>query len=76
MEKEQKIKIVYQTPAIYKVIYFLFCVATAMVGHNIHHNAFYAVINFFCAPVSWLYWLITHNVNMTDITNTFSFFLQ
>lgn len=60
----------------WKIIYVLFCIATAVVGNEIHHNAFYAICNFLFAPLSWLVWLISHDVNMTIIKDAFSFFLQ
>lgn len=59
-----------------RFIYTLFCLATAMIGYTIHHNLFYSIINFIFAPISWIYWLITHDVNMSVIKETFSFFMK
>jgi hypothetical protein len=59
-----------------KIVYLIFCVATAMVGYTIHHNVFYSVVNFLFSPISWIYWLITHNVSVSVIKETFSFFLK
>lgn len=59
-----------------RIIYFLFQIATAMIGYTIHGNLFYSFVNLCFAPLAWLYWLITHNVNMTIIQQTFSFLFQ
>lgn len=56
--------------------YLIMAVATAMVGMQIHHNAFYAVVNFFMWPLAWIYWLITHHVTLSIIKSAFSFFFQ
>ena len=51
-------------------------VATAMVGHTIHHSLFWAILDFFFAPFAWAKWLICHEVNLTIIRQTFAFFLS
>jgi hypothetical protein len=57
-------------------LYVIIAVLTAMIGYNIHHNAFYALVNFIVWPISWIYWLVCHDVNLTVIKETFAFFLQ
>jgi len=56
--------------------YLLAALATAIVGMEIHHNVFYAIVNFFMWPFAWIYWLITHHVTMSIIKSAFSFFFQ
>lgn len=58
------------------ILYTLFCIATAMIGYNIHHNLAFSFVNFLFAPISWIFWLIGHDVNMSIIKETFSFFFQ
>jgi hypothetical protein len=57
-------------------LYVIFCVETAMIGYTIHHSLFWAIVNFFLAPIAWGYWLVTHQVNMSIIRETFLFFLR
>ena len=54
--------------------YLIFSVAVAMVGYQIHHSTFWAIVNFFFAPVSVVWWLVFHEVNVSIIQHTFSFF--
>ncbi len=58
------------------VIYGLFCIGTAMVGHTIHHSLFWSVVDFFFTFLAWAKWLICHQVNLGVIKQTFSFFLS
>lgn len=57
-----------------QLFYLFFSVATAMIGYHIHGSVGYAILNFIFAPISWIVWLIGHDVNMTIIKETFSFF--
>lgn len=57
------------------IFWILVSVATAMVGYQIHHNLFYSIINFIFWPISWVYWLVCHDVNLSLIKKTFEFFL-
>jgi len=59
-----------------RFLYVVFAVATAMVGYQIHGSVFYSILNFLFAPISWIVWLIGHDVNMTIIKHTFSFFMN
>ena len=56
--------------------YFLFCIATAMIGNHIGNGLFFTILNFFFAPIFCAKWLICHDVNVSIIKDTFSFFLQ
>ncbi len=55
-------------------IWLIFAVATAMVGHTIHHSLLWSCMDFIFAPLTWCKWLVCHEVNMTIIKETFSFF--
>jgi len=57
-------------------VYLFFALATAMIGHHIHHSLFWAVMDFIFWPIAWCKWLVCQQVNLTIIKATFSFFLQ
>lgn len=59
-----------------KWMYLIFCVLTAMIGYSIHGNLFYSIINFIFTPISWLVWLICHDVTVSIIKETFSWFFN
>lgn len=59
-----------------KFLYPIFALITAMVGYHIHGSIGYAITDFFFWPIAWAYWLITHNVNLTVIKETFAFLLK
>jgi hypothetical protein len=58
------------------MIYFILCIATAMIGYQIHRSLFWSIFDFFFAPFVWAKWLIMQQVNMSIIKETFSFFLK
>lgn len=58
------------------IFYTIICVITAMIGYHIHHSVGYSILNFIFAPISWIYWLITEQVNIAIIKETFSFFFN
>jgi hypothetical protein len=62
--------------SLFGLIYTLFCVAVAMIGYQIHHNVLYAIFNFIFAPISFIYWLLTHQIYMSLIKETFEFFFK
>jgi hypothetical protein len=55
---------------------FFGAIATAMIGHTIHHSVFWAIVDFFFAPLAWAKWLICHEVTFSVIRHTFSFFFR
>ncbi len=57
-------------------IYSIVCLCTAMIGYTIHHSLGWSIVNFLFCPISWAKWLICHEVNLTVIKHTFSFFLS
>lgn len=58
------------------LLYALFCVCTAIIGYKIHGSLFWAIVNFFLAPISWFGWLVCQDVNITIIKESFSFFFK
>lgn len=60
----------------YGIFWLIAGTLTAMVGHEIHGGVFWTIMNFIFWPFSWAKWLICHDVNLTIIKNTFSFFFQ
>lgn len=57
-------------------LWFIFATATSMVGYHVHGSVFWSIVDFIFSPVAWAKWLICHEVNMTIIKETFSFFLS
>lgn len=59
-----------------RFIYVIIGIMTACISYHIYHNIFLAFINWGCWPITWAYWLITNQVNLTIIKETFSYFLS
>lgn len=57
-------------------LYPIFAFCTSMIGYTIHTSIFWSIMDFFFAPFAWMKWLIMHQVNITLIKETFSFFIQ
>jgi hypothetical protein len=57
-------------------MYLILSIVTAMIGYRMHGSIFWAIVDFFFAPLVWCKWLILHQVNMSIIKHTFIFFLQ
>lgn len=60
---------------IFGLIWLILAACTAMVGHTIHRSLFWSIVDFLFYPVAWAKWLICHQVNLTVIKATFSFFI-
>jgi hypothetical protein len=58
-----------------EVVYLLFCVATGMIGYQIHHDKFWSVIDAIFAPIALIKWFIYHEINVKIIKQTFEFFV-
>ena len=58
------------------LLYSLAAVATAMVGYHIHGSVFWAIMDFLFPFFAWAKWLIMHQVNLSIVKATFSFFLS
>lgn len=59
-----------------RILYVLFALFTAVVGHRIHGSAFWAVMDFIFSALAWLKWFICGEVNLTIIKGAFAGFLQ
>ena len=57
-------------------LYTLICISTAMIGYTIHGSLFWAIVDFIFTPIVWIKWLCFHEVNMSIIRETFTFFLN
>lgn len=58
------------------LLYFLFQIAVAMVGYHMHNDILWAIFDFIFAPLVAIYWLVTHQINLTLIKETFEFLLK
>ena len=56
------------------LLYTVFCVLTAMIGHTIHGSLLWAIMDFIFCPFAWIKWIIYQEVNMTIIRTTFTWF--
>jgi len=74
MKNNKTIEINYLSP--WRIIYTLFCIATSMIGYQIHGNVFYSIVDFLFTPIAWMWWLIGRDVNISIIKDTFSFFFN
>ncbi len=57
-------------------VYLFLALATAMIGHTIHHSFFWSIMDFCFWPIAWCKWLICQEVSLSIIKETFSFFLR
>lgn len=57
--------------------YTLFCILTAMVGYTINNNSlFWAIVDFIFAPIALIKWLIFHEITLSVIKHTFTWFFN
>jgi len=67
---------------IYHVIWFLFSIATGMVGYNINISAgsnwplFWSIMDFLFSLLAIAKWLIYSQLNLSGIKHTFAFFFN
>jgi len=57
-----------------QLLYTTFSVLTAMVGYTIHGSIFWSVIDFFFTPIAIIKWLICHELTLSVIKETFTWF--
>jgi hypothetical protein len=57
-------------------IYIAFCLFTSMIGYHKHHDISYAILDWIFAPIVWIYWFVTQQINLTIINETFAFFFK
>lgn len=58
------------------IVYTICSICTGIIGYNIHHSLFWAILDTLFAPFAWAKWLICQEVNLTIIKSSFAFFLQ
>jgi hypothetical protein len=58
------------------ILWMAWNTGTAMVGYHIHHNPFWACVDWVFSIVVWAKWFIFREVTLSIIRDTFSFFLQ
>ncbi len=61
---------------IFSFAYLLLCIGTAMVGYTKHHSLFWAFLDFWFTPLTLVYWLVTKQINISLIKETFAFLFQ
>lgn len=59
-----------------ELLYTVFCVCTAMIGYTIHNSIFWSIMDFIFCPFAWIKWLICHEVTLSVIKETFSWFFK
>ena len=52
----------------------IFSTLVAMVGYHMHGSALWTIADFIFSPIALLKWLVCHELTMTVIRDTFSFF--
>lgn len=60
----------------YRLIFIILAIATAVVGYEIHHSIFWSIVDFFFWPFALLKWFLCQEINLSIIKQAFSFFLQ
>lgn len=59
-----------------KTMYVIFSVLSAMVGYTIHHSLLWSVLDFIFTPIVWIKWLVCHDVTLSIIQQTFTWFFK
>lgn len=57
-------------------LYLIISICTAMIGYNIHNSIFWSIMDFIFVPFAWIKWIIYHEVTLSIIKDTFSWFLN
>lgn len=58
------------------ICYMIAATATAMIGYHIHGSVFGAICDWFFWPITWVKWLVLHQVTLSIIKATFTWFFQ
>lgn len=66
----KEIKVVYRDNSLF---WGVFCTFTAIVGVEVHNLSIWTLVDFFFAPIVWVYWLLTHQVTIQIIKDSFDF---
>lgn len=56
------------------LLYVIFSFLIAMIGYHIHHSIFWSIIDFFFTPLALIKWIAYHEITLTIIKDTFSWF--
>lgn len=64
------------TSLFFRLGWMVWNTVSAMVGYHIHHSIFWSCVDWVFSVLVWAKWLICHEVNVTVLRDTFSFFLQ
>lgn len=65
------------TKVVFNPFTFICAIMTAIIGHTINDGSiFWAVIDFFFWPFAIIKWLICHEICLTVIKESFSFFMK
>jgi hypothetical protein len=59
-----------------QLIYTFFAILTTVIGWNMHHSIFFAVMDFLFWPLVWLKWLLLQQVTLSFIKSCFTNFLS
>ena len=59
-----------------RLLYLIFQIAVAMVGYHMHKDIGWTIVDFIFAPLVVIYWLVTHQINLSIIKETFNFLLK
>ena len=57
-------------------IALLFSISTSMISYTINHSIFWSILSLIFSPITWIKWLIYHDVTLHIIQNTFSWFFD
>jgi hypothetical protein len=56
-----------------RTIYLIFSFCTAMIGYTIHRSIFWSIMDFIFTPLTWIKWILFHEVSLSIIKSTFTF---
>lgn len=59
----------------YRLLLLIFATCISMIGYTIHGSIFWSVMDFMFSPITLVKWLFYHEITLTIIKQTFSFFL-
>jgi len=59
-----------------KILYLIFSVLTAMLGYTIHGSIFWCIMDFIFTPITWVKWIIFHEITASVFQQTFPWFFN
>jgi hypothetical protein len=57
-------------------LYLILGVITAIIGYNMHHSIFWAIMDCIFFPFAWAKWLLMKQITLTIIKSSFGFFFK